>query len=133
MQKEEDELLPPVNKKTVLAKDLIKSDMLASFLFPRPRFIPEDPFGIGAETVIEKTPDTASKEDDDASSTWQKNIEVTPPQPKRGFLEEPPKVCKNKGAKRRKDREIDGKGTRKRPRRRRDMMCLRKPSQRFVL
>ena len=134
MQKSQHELPPSEQQKVIYAKDLMNSDLLASFLFPCQKFIPEDPFGIGAETVVEKTPDiAATKEDDDVTNTWQDNIDVTPPQPKRGFLPEPPKVGKEKSVKRRRGSRGDETIAVKRPHRRRDMVRLQKPEERFVL
>ena len=132
MRKDQDELLPPVTNTIILARDLLKSDLLASFLFPRPRFIPEDPFGIGAETIIEKTTNAASQDDDEDDNTWQSNIEVTPPQSKRGLLGTPPKVRKSKGVKRKSSQKADGRSTRTRQKQKADLIELQESPLGFV-
>ena len=115
--------------KSILAKDLINSDLLASFLFPTKVYIPEDPFGIGAETVVAETavnetvvskdiePVTA-KENEVHNRSWNEGFDVTPPHTKTVVVGLPPKLPrKAKGAKKRaKDkRESDGV-TKKKPR-----------------
>eukprot|EP00794_Sanderia_malayensis_P019435 gene19435-21359_t len=72
----------------VLAKDLLTSDLFASFLEPNLVMIPEDPFGIGAETLI-----SADDNGQDLDGTWHGNTEVTPVQTKRGIVAaEPPEI-----------------------------------------
>ena len=143
-EKSEDDLQPPLIKKTVFAKDLLNSNLLASFLFPCPRLIPEDPFGIGAETVIEEVTEVASKKDDghdegdgghdNESTAWRRDIDVTPPLPKRGFFESPPKIVKSKATDARKEGKIEYRiATRKRPRPRKDLIDLQKTPERFAI
>ena len=99
--------------KSILAKDLINSDLLASFLFPTKVYIPEDPFGIGAETVVSETvvadtvvtkdiePVTA-KENVINHGSWNEGFDGTPPHSKTVIVGLPPKVLKKgKGAKKR--------------------------------
>lgn len=129
MQKNQEEtLLPCENQKIIYAKDLIKSEMLASFLFPCPKFIPEDPFGVGAETVIEKTTDLAAAKE----NAWQGCVDVTPPQSKRSFLAQPPKL--SKGKKRRTESEalIPGNKRQKWSSRRKEMASSEETLERLV-
>ncbi len=86
-------LFTGMTPKIVMAKDLLKSGMLTSFLNPSPITIPEDPFGIGAETSV------ACEE---APNSWN-DRELTPPMTKRGIagLGVPPVINKkSRGTKR---------------------------------
>ena len=109
--------------------------------------IPEDPFGIGAETVIEEVTEVAPKKDgghdddddddnghDDKSSAWRRDNDVTPPQSKRGFFHSPPKVVKSKVVNGRNDGKIEYRiATRKRPRPRKDLIDLQESHKRFAI
>ncbi|XP_065063886.1 uncharacterized protein LOC135690297 [Rhopilema esculentum] len=84
------------NPKTILAKDLVESDLLASFLYPKPSFIPEDPFGIGAETVIGRSLEVPSTKELGIDQV----CEETPTQSSLGFTQLPP-VAESKGGRKR--------------------------------